>query len=262
MNSPSIDDVRAFWNARPCNVKHSQQPIGSREYFDEVERKKFTAEPHIPWFCEFERWNGKRVLEIGSGIGTMAINFAHAGADYTGVELSDESLKLTKQRFEVYEHTGHFYSGNAEELSSFVPVEPYDLVFTWGVIHHSPDPDKILREANKYLKPGGTLKVMVYASNSWKNYMIEAGYDQPEAQYGCPIAYTYTEQELLNLIGPDFEIENVTQDHIFPFQIEPYHRSEYIKQPWFEAMPDEMFRVLERKLGWHLMITAKFKGQA
>ena len=90
--------------------------------------------------------------------------------------------------------------------------------------------------------------------------MIEAGLDQPEAQYGCPIAYTYTEQQLVDLIGPGFEIENVTQDHIFPFQIEPYKRSEYIRQPWFDAMPDEMFRVLERKLGWHLMITAKYRG--
>lgn len=260
MDYPTIEDVRAYWNARPCNVKHSQQPIGSREYFDEVERKKFTAEPHIPWFCEFDRWKNKRVLEIGSGIGTMAINFAHAGADYTGVELSEESLKLTRQRFDVYGHQGNFYSGNAEELTKFVPVEPYDLVFTWGVIHHSPHPGKILQEARNYLAPGSTLKVMVYASNSWKNFMIEAGYDQPEAQYGCPIAYTYTEKQLVDLIGTGFEIENITQDHIFPFQVEPYKRGEYVRQPWFDAMPDEMFRVLERKLGWHLMITAKYKG--
>ena len=260
MNNPTIDDVRAYWNARPCNVKHSQQPVGSREYFDEVERKKFTAEPHIPWFCEFDRWKDKKVLEIGSGIGTMAINFAHAGAEYTGVELSEESLALTRKRFDVYSHTGKFYSGNAEELISFVPVQPYDLVFTWGVIHHSPNPGRILQQARNYLAPGGILKVMVYASNSWKNFMIEAGYDQPEAQYGCPIAYTYTEQQLIDLIGTGFEIENITQDHIFPFQVEPYKRGEYLRQPWFDAMPNEMFRVLERKLGWHLMITAKYKG--
>lgn len=253
----TIDEVREFWDARPCNVRHSSKPQGTREYFDEVEQKKFTAEPHIPAFCEFDRWQGRRVLEIGSGIGTMAINFARAGADYTGVELSAESLALTQQRFEVYGHRGRFYQGNAEHLTDFVPVEPYDLVFTWGVIHHTPNPAQILAEAQNYMKSGTCFKVMVYAHDSWKNYMIQAGHDQPEAQYGCPIAYTYTKQELIDMIGPGFRVISVEQDHIFPFQIEPYKQGRYLKQPWFESMPPEIFRVLEQRLGWHLMITAE-----
>jgi len=257
MMSTTIDQVKDFWNARPCNVRHSDKPLGTREYFDEVERKKFTAEPHIPTFCEFDRWHGKRVLEIGSGIGTMAINFARAGADYTGVELSEESLTLTRQRFQVYDYPGRFFQGNAEELTKFVPIQEYDLVFTWGVVHHSPNPGAILEQAQHYMKSGTTLKVMVYAANSWKNYMIEAGYDQPEAQYGCPVAYTYTENQLISMIGPGFRTVSVTQDHIFPFQIEPYKAGQFIKQPWFEHMPPEIFRVLEQRLGWHLMITAE-----
>jgi len=255
--SATIDQVKDFWNARPCNVRHSDKPLGTREYFDEVEKKKFTAEPHIPTFCEFDRWHGKRVLEIGSGIGTMAINFARAGADYTGVELSEESLALTRQRFEVYDYPGRFFQGNAEELINFVPIQKYDLVFTWGVIHHSPNPGAILQQAQHYMKSGTTLKVMVYAANSWKNYMIEAGHDQPEAQYGCPVAYTYTENQLMSMIGPGFRIVSVDQDHIFPFQVEPYKAGQYKKQPWFEHMPAEIFRALERRLGWHLMITAE-----
>lgn len=254
---PTIDDVQEFWDARPCNIRHSQKPLGSRAYFDEVEQKKFTAEPHIPAFCEFDRWQGRRVLEIGSGIGTMAINFARKGAQYTGVELSQASLDLTQQRFDVYGYTGKFYQGDAEYLTDFLPVESYDLVFTWGVIHHSPDPKRILEQAQHYMKPGTVLKVMVYAADSWKNYMIEAGYDQPEAQYGCPIAYTYTQQQLIDMIGPGFHDVVVQQDHIFPFQIEPYKQGQYMKQPWFEHMPDDIFHVLEKKLGWHLMLTAE-----
>ena len=253
----TIDAVRDFWDARPCNVRHSDQPRGTREYFEEVERKKFTAEPHIPAFCEFEKWQGKRVLEIGCGIGTMAKNFAAHGADYTGVELSGESLALTRQRFAVYGLGGTFYNCNAEHLTDTVPVEAYDLVFTWGVIHHSPNPARILEQARSYMRSGTVLKVMVYASNSWKNYMIEAGWDQPEAQYGCPIAYTYTAEELIQMVGPGFWKTTVSQDHIFPFQIEPYKAGEYLRQPWFEAMPGEMFRVLEKRLGWHLMLTAE-----
>jgi SAM-dependent methyltransferase len=260
MISPTIEDVKSFWNARPCNIQHSSREVGSREYYDEVESKKFTAEPHIPGFCEFDRWQGKKVLEIGSGIGTMAINFAKAGAEYTGIELSEVSMDLTRRRFDIYGHTGRFYVGDSEQLTDFVPVEAYDLVFTWGVIHHSPNPNKILEQAKNYLAPGSTLKVMVYAENSWKNYMIEAGFDQPEAQYGCPIAYTYTENQLQDMIGTGFKDIKITQDHIFPFQIEPYKRGEYLRQPWFENMPPEMFRVLEKRLGWHLMLTATYQG--
>ena len=257
IKTPGIRDVKQFWNNRPCNVHHSDLPVGTREYFDEVEAKKFKAEPHIPAFCEFDRWQGRRVLEIGAGIGTMAINFARAGAEYTGVELSDVSLDLTRRRFEVYGYAGQFYQGNAEELKTFVPIEEYDLVFTWGVIHHSPRPDRILKQARAYMRPGTTLKVMVYAAHSWKNYMIEAGLDQPEAQYGCPIAYTYTTDQLIDMVGPGFEIESVSQDHIFPFEIDTYKQGEYVLQPWFAAMPPEMFAILEKKLGWHLMITAR-----
>ena len=259
IKTPGISDVKQFWNNRPCNIRHSDLPVGTREYFDQVEARKFRAEPHIPGFCEFDRWRGQRVLEIGAGIGTMAINFARAGADYTGVELSDVSLDLTRWRFEVYGYSGRFYQGNAEELKTFVPIEEYDLVFTWGVIHHSPRPDRILKQAQAYMRSGTTLKVMVYAANSWKNYMIEAGLDQPEAQYGCPIANTYTEHELQKMIGSGFADITISQDHIFPYQIEPYKQGQYIRQPWFDTMSPEMFATLERHLGWHLMLSARKK---
>ena len=251
----TIDDVRTYWDDRPCNVKHSEKEIGTQEYFDEVERKRYTAEPHIPSFAGFSNTKGKKVLEVGCGMATEGINYARAGATYTGTDLSIESLDLAKKRFKVYNNEGNFYLGNSEELSSFVPVETYDLIYSFGVIHHSPHPEKIISEIKKYMNKDSTLKIMLYASESWKNYMIEAGYDQPEAQYGCPIANTYTKDEVRKLLdGFDVTIE---QYHIFPYQIEPYKRGEFVKQPWFEAMPDEIFEVLKKNLGWHLLITAK-----
>jgi len=117
----TIKDVQDFWNTRPCNVRHSKKDIGTKEYFDEVEKKKFFVEPHIKSFSKFNEWNGKKVLEIGCGLATAGINFARYGAEYTGVELSSESLELAKKRFEVYNQVGEFYEGNAEELSSFLP---------------------------------------------------------------------------------------------------------------------------------------------
>ena len=251
----TIDDVRTYWDDRPCNVRHSKKEIGTIEYFDEVERKRYTAEPHIPSFAGFSNTNSKKVLEVGCGMATEGINFVRCGATYTGTDLSVESLDLAKKRFKVYNSEGNFYLGNSEELSSFVPVETYDLIYSFGVIHHSPHPEKIISEIKKYMNKDSTLKIMLYAKDSWKNHMIEAGYDQPEAQYGCPIANTYTKDEVRELLdGFDVTIE---QTHIFPYQIEPYKRGEFVKEPWFEAMPDEIFEVLKKNLGWHLLITAK-----
>ena len=254
----SIDTVKKYWNDRPCNVKHSKEEIGTKKYFDEVEKKKLTAEPHIKTFSNFDEWNGKKVLEIGCGLATAGINFASHGADYTGVELSDESLKLAKKRFDVYQMQGKFFSGNAEHLSTFVPIKTYDLIYSFGVIHHSPNQEKIISEIKKYMNENSILKIMLYAKNSWKNYMIEAGLDQPEAQYGCPIVHTYTKSDIVDLLE-GYDIISIEQDHIFPYQVEPYKRGKYIKQPWFESMPLEMFKSLEKNLGWHLLITAKLK---
>jgi len=252
----TIEDVKKFWNTRPCNVRHSKKEIGTKEYFDEVERKRYTAEPHIPKFVDFESWSGKKVLEIGCGLATEGINFARNGADYSGTDLSAKSLNLAKKRFDVYNKEGNFYLGNSEELSSFVPVQTYDLIYSFGVIHHSPNPEKIISEIKKYMDENSALKIMLYASESWKNYMIEADLDQPEAQYGCPIANTYTKEEVKNLLS-GFEILSIEQDHIFPYQIEPYKQGKFEKELWFDSMPDQMFNVLKKNLGWHLLITAK-----
>lgn len=252
-SAASIDEVRDYWNRRPCNIRHGTAPVGSREYFDQVEARKYLVEPHIPGFSEFEKWRGKKVLEIGCGLGTAATSFARAGADYTAIELSDESLKLSRQRFEVFGLRGKFYSGNAEWLSSVVPVERYDLVYSFGVIHHSPHPEKIVSEVKAYLGPLSEFRLMLYAKNSWKNFMIESGLDQPEAQSGCPIAFTYTPEEVRSLLK-DYEILELRQDHIFPFVVEKYVRHENEMQPWFRAMPPEMFRALEMRLGWHTLI--------
>ena len=95
-------------------------------------------------------------------------------------------------------------------------------------------------------------------NEGWKNILINAGWDQPEAQDNCPQAVTYTKQEAENMFEySGFNHITVEQDFIFPWKIENYVKYEYVKQPWFEAMPPELFKIMERALGWHLMITAK-----
>jgi len=255
---PNIETVQAYWDARPCNIRHSVKPVGSKEYFDEVEKRKYFVEPHIPGFAQFERWRGKRVLEIGCGIGTDTINFARAGAEVTAVDLSSESLNLAKRRAEVFglDDNVVFYQANAEELTSHVPAQIYDLVYSFGVIHHTPNPRSAIAQIRHYMTPSSELRVMLYAKRSWKNIMIEAGFDQPEAQSGCPIAFTFTRREIRDLLE-GFDILEIRQDHIFPFVIEKYVKYDYEIAPWFSAMPKDMFAALEKSLGWHMLITAR-----
>lgn len=257
---PDIQTVQSYWNARPCNIRHSTQPIGTKEYFDEVEKRKYFVEPHIPGFAQFERWKGKRVLEVGCGMGTDTINFARAGALVTAVDLSDKSLNLAKQRAKVFglEDKITFYQANAEDLASRVPVQTYDLVYSFGVIHHTPNPGNAITQIKRYMGSSSEFRLMLYAKNSWKNLMIEAGFDQPEAQSGCPVAFTYTADEVRNLLS-GFSVLEITQDHIFPFVVEKYIKYEYEVVPWFSAMPKDMFAALEKNLGWHMLITARIE---
>ncbi len=253
----TIDQVRNYWNTRPCNVRHSVSPVGTKEYFDEVEARRYANEPHNYTFPQFDRWKDKKVLEIGCGIGTDAVNFARAGAVYTGIDLSAESIKLAKQRFDVFGLTGELFEANAEELNNvFDPHEKFDLIYSFGVIHHAPKPEKIVSHLPDLLATGGEIRAMLYAKTSWKNILINANWDQPEAQDNCPQAVTYTQQEAKELFGAFSDVQ-IDQDFIFPWNIEHYVKHEYVKQPWFDAMPEELFHIMEKALGWHLMITAK-----
>jgi len=252
----TIEEIKKYWDSRPCNIRHSTSPIGTKEYFDEVEARRYRNEPHGVVFADFPNWKNKRVLEIGCGIGTDAINFARHGADYTGIDLSEESIKLCQKRFEVFGQRGRILFGDAEQLDKIFPNEKFDLIYSFGVIHHSANPQNIIKHIPNLMHRDSELRIMLYAKNSWKNILINAGLDQPEAQSGCPQALTYSNEEVNDLLK-DFSQINIDQDFIFPWDISHYVKYEYVKQPWFEAMPQELFRTLEKALGWHLMITAK-----
>jgi ubiquinone/menaquinone biosynthesis C-methylase UbiE len=255
---PTITTVENYWDSRPCNIKHSNAEVGTLEYFNEVERRRNFVEPHIKHFAKFDDWIGKQVLEVGCGIGTDAVNFARGGAIYTGIELSNESLSLAKKRFELFELTGTFLKGNAEELENVLKDIKYDLIYSFGVLHHTPNLSLALKQIRNYCHEKSEVKIMVYASNSYKQKMIEAGLDQPEAQYGCPIANTYTRGEITEILKENgFKITSIYQSHIFPYQVEPYKNYQYSKQPWFDNMPAEVFEVLEKNFGWHLLIDAE-----
>ena len=155
------------------------------------------------------------------------------------------SVKLAKQRFDVFGLQGEIFEANAEELSAvFDHHEKFDLIYSFGVIHHAPRPDRVVANFPNLLAEGGEIRAMLYAKNSWKNILIDAGWDQPEAQDNCPQAITYTKQEARELFK-DFDTVHVEQDFIFPWNIEHYVKYEYVKQPWFDSMPPELFKIIE-----------------
>jgi SAM-dependent methyltransferase len=252
----TIEGVRAYWDRQPCNIRHGRAPVGTREYFDEVEQRKYFVEPHIPPFADFSRWRGKKVLEIGCGIGTDSVNFARAGAEVTVVELSGESMDICRKRFLTFGLRAKFYEGNAEELSKVVPLERYDLIYSFGVIHHTPVPRRAVQEIMKYMGPGSELRLMLYAKLSWKNLLIHLQRVQPEAQSDCPIVYTYTSKGIRELLH-GLEVVSIRKDHIFPWRIPDYIQRRYIKVWYFRWMPQALFKRLERLLGWHMLIVAR-----
>lgn len=269
----AIGAVREYWNRRPCNIRHSTQPVGSRQYFDEVEARKYFVEPHIPAFAEFERWSGKKVLEIGCGIGTDTVNFARHGAQVTSVDLSEKSLEIAQQRVKVYglEKQVRFLCGDAEGLQSVVPVEAYDLIYSFGVIHHTPQPERVLGQLRGYARAGTTVKIMVYHRRSYKVAWIllsegkgafwrlaELVAKNSEAQTGCPVTYSYTRREGRELLERHgFRVQSVDVEHIFPYRIGDYVQYRYVKEFYFRWMPQWMFRGLERRFGWHLLLTGE-----
>jgi SAM-dependent methyltransferase len=258
-NKTRIEDVIKYWNNRPCNIRHSTKPIGTKEYFDEVEKRKYFVEYHIPGFACFDKWRNKKVLEIGCGIGTDSINFARNGAELIAVELSKNSLDICKKRFDVYGERAQFYLSNSEKLSETVPIQKVDLIYSFGVIHHSPHPELIIEEIKKYMGNETELRIMLYAKYSWKNFMIKLGLMQPEAQTGCPIYEAYSKKGVSNLLK-EMEIVSCTKAHIFPYVIEEYKKYKYVRAfPW-NVMPKSLFNLLEKKLGWHLLITARLKS--
>ncbi|MEM6392546.1 MAG: class I SAM-dependent methyltransferase [Planctomycetota bacterium] len=267
-----IAAVADYWNRRPCNIRHSPEPVGTRAYFDQVRDRKYRIEPHIPGFADFPAWAGKRVLEVGCGIGTDTMSFAQAGADVTAVDLSEASIELAQRRASVYGMSDRvrFVQGDAEGLSDLVGDDGFDLVYSFGVIHHTPNPRAVLAQARRIIRPGGTLKVMVYhryatkvlgilASRGFKIWDIDRLIaEQSEAQTGCPVTYSYTRDSARDLIeSAGFTAESVSIDHIFPYRIKEYVKYQYRKRMPWRMVPASVFRAVERRFGWHVLVTAK-----
>lgn len=258
MNDHNLEErIIRYWNNQPCNIKHGKSEVGSLEFYQEVTERRYRVEPHMKEFAGFHLWTGKRVLEIGCGIGTDAAEFARLGADYTAIDISEKTVELARRRFEVEGLEGKFIVGDASDPNVYKGLGKFDLVYSCGVMHHFPRIDDMIQNAHDVLEPNGEFRFLVYAKNSWKYSMIRKGLDQFEAQAGCPFAQAYSNDEVYALLGDKFHIERLRQAHCFMYNVEAYKQGRYELEPWFEAMSEEMRDAVKEYLGWHLLVKAR-----
>src|ERR1044072_4860473 len=165
------------WGKNPCGAHVAREfEFGTREYFDSIEEYRYRE--YAPWMKEalaFDRYAGKRVLEIGCGTGTDLLQFERGGAHVTGIDLTPRSIEISRQRFEVYGLKGGFAIGDAESLA--FPDESFDVVYSFGVLHHTPDTERAISEAHRDLG-GGRPIVMISRRASfyyWGGLMLKRG---------------------------------------------------------------------------------------
>ncbi|MBI5789270.1 MAG: class I SAM-dependent methyltransferase [Candidatus Schekmanbacteria bacterium] len=160
--------IRYYWNNRPCGTKTSDSPIGSKQFFEEVEKQRYEIEYYLPQAVDFTKYKGKNLLEIGCGLGTDSLRFARNGSNVTAVDLTFNGVSLAKKRFGLYQQAGRFSEMDMQKLA--FKDNTFDVVYSCGVIHHTPNIGKTIDEIYRVLKPGGEIVIMIYHKNSYYYY--------------------------------------------------------------------------------------------
>jgi SAM-dependent methyltransferase len=259
------EDVREFWNSYPCGTRYLEAP----EDFDSHARARYALEPYIPEFARFAESRGLRVLEIGVGMGADYLEWLKAGAQASGVDLSSASLDRARRRCELAGFKPDLQVADAERLP--FPDHTFDVVYSYGVMHHSPDTAKCLREARRVLKPGGQARIMIYHHPSltggmlWLRYGLLRGKSLRKAVYDhleSPGTKTYTEQEARLLLEG---FEDIAAEQVFsPGDLllnRPSARFQSVlyRVAW-KLYPRALARRFGRKWGLFLLISGRKPG--
>lgn len=257
--------AREQWGANPCGADAARGiEFGTPAYFDAIAHERYNV--YAPWMTEvigFDRFAGRRLLEVGFGTGTDLLQFARGGASVTGVDLTPRSIDIAQRRFNVYGLEGQFLIGDGEYLS--FPDQSFDVVYSFGVLHHTPDTARAIREVHRVLRPGGEAIVMLYNRSSlayWGGFVFKHGIlkgkllsynvDEIMSRYaersetgGRPLVKAYTRAEAGRLFG-DFSHCEITVHQLTRRELRPFGR----------LVPEPVFQWLDRKFGWNLLIKA------
>jgi len=156
--------IKNFWNKKPCGTLGEIPEQLDLKYFYHIKERRYRLEPFIKKIVKFDNWQDKKVLEIGCGVGIDGMEFAQNGAEYIGVDASKKSIELAKSYFAFEGKKTNLLVADAEMLP--FKDNSFDLVYSWGVLHHTPNTQKAINEAYRVLKPGGQCIIMLYNVHS------------------------------------------------------------------------------------------------
>jgi SAM-dependent methyltransferase len=259
--------AREQWSHDPAGAVYGREhEFGTREFFDAVERHRYSE--YAPWMPEvmcFNEFPGARLLEVGCGMGTDLLQFARGGAEVTGVDLTARSIEISRRHFAVYDARGDFAIADGESLP--FADGSFEVVYSNGVLHHTPDTEGAVREVHRVLRLGGLARVMLYHRGSvayWGDIILRHGLlrggllrgDSPEeimSRYvevnesgGRPLVKVYSRREARRL----FSIFRVVK-----IQVEQLTRAELYLLG--RLIPEGMFRQLRRTVGGNVIISAR-----
>jgi len=250
----TLDDVRSYWNEYVNDIEVTEFPVGSPEFFESLEKYRYDKIDYLRDYVGFERYQGKKVLEIGCGVGHDLMQFARAGANVSARDLADNAVKLATANLAREGYTGDIQQGNAEALD--IPDDTFDVVYSHGVLHHTVDTEKAIAEVHRVLKPGGEAIIMLYNRNSWLSFVAwVSGTNIEHAEKDAPIIRKYSTRECRELFR-DYSNVRIHVDR-FPKRTRKFDNlfgklNNYLLVPFFEILPD----AIRRPLGWHIMIRA------
>ena len=165
--------VREFWEEAACGEELYLHGSDTASYELQA-TQRYELEPYICEFAEFDAAKGKRVLEIGVGLGADHQRFAEAGAELYGVDLTARAVEHTRLRLSAYGLSSNVNIGDAERLE--FPTDFFDRVYSWGVLHHSPETSHAVSEVWRVLKPSGKAHIMIYHKWSLVGLMLWVRY--------------------------------------------------------------------------------------
>lgn len=259
--------AREQWGQDPCGAEYAREhELGTREFFDAVERNRYTEyAPWMPHVMGFEQFAGARLLEIGCGMGTDLLQFARGGARCTGVDLTPRSVEITRHRFALYGNEGRFMIADGERLP--FATESFDVVYSNGVLHHTPDTAGAIREIHRVLRKDGTAKVMLYHRNSlnfWIEIVLRRGLLGGEYFRGrsseeiMSRVIEFSEHEarpLVKVFSRRQARELFHQFRDIVVQVEQLTRAELrFLSPFIS---DRKFNRLRKSIGWNVIITCR-----